>query len=30
MTFDDYKASLKKDTPPEGLNPIAAGHMVRW
>ncbi|RYY12698.1 MAG: hypothetical protein EOO04_33175 [Chitinophagaceae bacterium] len=22
MTFDDYKASLKKDIPPEGLSPL--------
>ncbi|MHA4843707.1 hypothetical protein ACX0G7_06075 [Flavitalea antarctica] len=22
MTFDDFKASLKKDTPPQGLNPL--------
>ena len=22
MTFDDFKASLKKDSPPEGLSPL--------
>jgi phage major head subunit gpT-like protein len=22
MTFDDFKASLKKDTPPQGLSPL--------
>ena len=22
MTFDDFKASLKKDTPPEGISPL--------
>ena len=22
MTFEEFKASLKKDTPPEGINPL--------